>query len=407
MAGAGAAAETVACRSFYSALSSRRRRLVAFDRLLESATPRPLSMTDPDSPQRASAALTSGVRPRPARSPNRAMLVVVVLALGAAVVVGWWDARRVTDALRADVARELTTAQAAATQATAKEAALAGDLREAQAKLALLETRLAESQSQQAALESLYRDLSPSRDELVLTEVEQVLALAAQELQLAGNVQAALAALQLADAKLARLDRPRLSPLRRALADDMNRLKAVPFVDVAGIAARLDQSIAAVDTLPLARDERLPAAAAPEPAPVAMPAWERLLRDMWNDLKGLVRIEHSDRVAAPLITPSQQYFLRENLRLRLLSARIALLARNDAVFKSDVKAAETWVRQYFDTRAKPVQTLIATLSQLAAVVMPAEMPELTQSQLAVRTLRATQERTAPRVPDKPAAAAPR
>jgi len=128
---------------------------------------------------------------------------------------------------------------------------------------------------------------------------------------------------------------------------------------------------------------------------------------MWNDLKGLVRIEHSDRVAAPLITPSQQYFLRENLRLRLLSARIALLARNDAAFKSDVKAAETWVRQYFDTRAKPVQTLIATLSQLAAVVMPAEMPELTQSQLAVRTLRATQERTTPRVPDKPAAAAPR
>ena len=79
---------------------------------------------------------------------------------------------------------------------------LAAELRDAQAKLALLETRLAESQTQQAALEALYRDLAPSRDEIALTEVEQVLLLASQQLALAGNVQSALAALQLADAKL-------------------------------------------------------------------------------------------------------------------------------------------------------------------------------------------------------------
>ena len=149
------------------------------------------------------------------------------MALGAAVVTSWSDAP-VTDPLRADITRELTTPQAAATPATAKEAALAGDLREAQAKLALLEDSAGRIAVAQAALDSLYRDLSPSRDGFVLTESSRCYALAAQELQLTGNVEATLAALRLADAKLARLDQPRLSPLRRALADDMNRLKAGP-----------------------------------------------------------------------------------------------------------------------------------------------------------------------------------
>ncbi len=367
---------------------------------LAPLTWRRLPMTVSSTPPPSAPALHPGI-PRPA---SARLVLVAVLILALALVALWWDTRRGATVLRTEVAKELAATQAASTLAAAKEATLAGELREAQAKLALLETRLAESQSQQAELESLYRDLSPSRDELVLTEVEQVLALATQELALAGNVQAALAAMQLADAKLARLDRPRLAPLRRALAADMDRLKAVAFVDVGGIAARLDQANAVVDTLPLARDERLPAPV-PEPPVKALPAWEKFLRDAWTDVKGLVRIEVSDRSAAPLVSPPQQYFLRENLRLRLLSARIALYARNEAGFKADVKASEAWVKQYFDTRTKPVQALATTLTQMGAVAMPAAMPELAQSQAAVRALRATQERTAPRPPERPAAAA--
>src|SRR5207244_10030486 len=161
-------------------------------------------------------------------------------------------------ALRTDVAQRLANTDAALTQAKARESDLGNELRDAQAKVALLEARLAESQSQQAALETLYRELAPSRDELALTEVEQVLVLAGQQLALAGNVQSALAALQLADGKLARMDRPQLAFLRRSLARDMDELKAVPFVDVGGISAKLDQAIAMVDNLPLAKDERLP-----------------------------------------------------------------------------------------------------------------------------------------------------
>ena len=316
------------------------------------------------------------------------VVVLAILAGGYA----WYDQRRTTQTLQGEVAQRLAVADAAAAQARTRESDLANELRDAQARLSLIDARISEFQSQQAALEALYRDLAPSRDELSLSEVEQILVLAGQQLSLAGNVQAALAGLQVADAKLARLDRPQLAPLRRALARDMDRLKAVPYVDVAGISIKLDQLIGAVDGLPLAKDERIPPPPAPA-APAADPPWLHFLREVWGDLRDVIRIEVSDRPAAPLVTPQQAFFLRENLRLRLLSARLALLARDDRSFKADVHAASAWVTQYFDRRNRQVQAALATLGQLAAIAMPGEMPDLAASLDAVRALKAASERT--------------
>jgi uroporphyrin-3 C-methyltransferase len=315
-----------------------------------------------------------------------ALAVVAVLAV-------WFDGRRGQQALRMEVGQRLAGVESSTQAAGKAQTTLAAELRDAQAKITLLEARLAESQADQAALEALYRDLAPSRDEIALSEIEQVLLVASQQLQLAGNVPSALTALQLADAKLQRLDRPQFVPLRRALSRDVDRLKAVPFVDVAGMSLKLDQALGAIDTLPLAMDERLPA---PVPAKgVAVPeesAWRRLLLELWGDVKQLIRIEVADRPAAPLVPVAQQYFLRENLRLRLLTARIALLARDDASFQADLAAVDTWLKQYFDVRAKPVQSLQATVRQLASTPMPGEMPDLTRSLEALRVLRLAQDR---------------
>jgi uroporphyrin-III C-methyltransferase len=338
-----------------------------------------------------------GEAPRPLRLDTTSwavrpwVAIVAVLALAAGVA-GWLDGRRAERELRSEVAERLTAVEAT-TQATGKaQTDLATELHDVGARITLLETRIAESQAQQAALEALYRDLAPSRDEIALTEIEQVLLIASQQLQLAGNVPSALTALQIADAKLQRLDRPQFVPLRRAFSRDMDQLKAVPYVDVTGIGLKLDQAIAAVETLPFAMDERLPPRATDEAPPADEPTWRRFLRDVWGDVKQLVRIESSERPAAPLLLPSQRYFLRENLRLRLLSARIALLNHDDASFKADIAAASSWVGQYFDTRTKPVQTLQATLKQLAANPLRGEMPDLSRSLEALRVLRLSQDR---------------
>jgi uroporphyrin-3 C-methyltransferase len=331
---------------------------------------------------------------------TRRMFAVVAACLAVAVAVVWLDARRGSEVLRTEVAQRLDAIEAAGTAVGRAQEQFATDLRDVQAKATLLEGRLAESQTQQAALEALYRDLAPSRDEIALAEVEHALLIASQQLQLAGNVPAALGALQLADAKLQRLDRPLTVALRRALARDIDALKATPYVDVTGLSLRLDQAIAAVDTLPLARDERIPPPA-PEPAPgPGEPAWRALLRDAWSDLRQLVRIEVSDRPAAPLVPPPQSYFLRENLRLRLLSARIALLNRDQASFRADLAAADEWLRQYFDLRTKPVQVLQASLKQAAAAPTAGSLPDLSGSLEALRMLKLAQERAAGRAASK-------
>ena len=355
----------------------------------------------PPAPAAPPAASATHRGPPPAPRSRWWLIAFAVLGVAAAAAV-WFDARRSQQELRTEVAERLAGIEAT-TQTTAKaQTDLATALRDAQGRTTLLETRIAESQAQQAALEALYRDLAPSRDEIALSEIEQVLLVASQQLQLAGNVPSALTALQLADAKLQRLDRPQFVALRRALAKDMDQLKAVPYVDVTGLGMKLDQAIAAVGTLPLAMDERLPAPPAPAPPPEDMPAWQRFVVDLWGDMKQLVRIESSDRPAAPLLAPSQQYFLRENLRLRLLSARIALVNHDDASFKADVAASVAWVGQYFDTRTKPVQTLQATLKQMAATPLGGDMPDLSRSLEALRVLRLAQDRT----PARPAGPAP-
>ncbi|MEJ1958113.1 MAG: uroporphyrinogen-III C-methyltransferase [Nitrosomonadales bacterium] len=207
--------------------------------------------------------------------------------------------------------------------------------RELSAKVALLEAHYAEAQNQRAALESLYQELSSSRDETVLAQVEQMLLVAGQQLQLSANVKAALIAMQQADDYLKRMDRASLNGLRKSIARDMDKLRALPNVDVPGINLRLDNLIATVDTMPLAQDVRLPQEAkAAAPVTAIEPGWQRLLHEIWDDVKHLVRIENMQKKEMPLLSPTQTFFLRENLKLRLLSARLALLARDRNQFQT-------------------------------------------------------------------------
>jgi len=405
-------------------IAQTRRRRGSGACLLESNAKSPLTpMSDPndrpfspaghgpDAPEAALAppgsnpgAITAGIRGALRKRPVPLWMLIGVGVLAVVAVVAFWlDGKRTQQSLRMEVAQRLAGIESSTQAAGRAQTQLATDLLDAQAKITLLEARLAESQAEQAALEALYRDLAPSRDEIAISEIEQVLLVASQQLQLAGNVSSALTALQLADTKLQRLDRPQFVPLRRALTRDMDRLKAVPYVDIVGMSLKLDQGLAAVDALPLAMDERVPP---PAPDKAAAPAdespWRRFLHDLWGDAKQLIRIEVADRPAAPLVPMAQQYYLRENLKLRLLTARIALLARNDASFQADLSAVDAWLKQYFDTRAKQVQALQATVRQLAASPMPGETPDLSRSLEALRVLRLGQDRA----PGRGAAAVP-
>ena len=323
-------------------------------------------------------------------------LIAVILAAGLAALF-WVDARQRIGGTQEELARRLRDIEGDVREARSTARQSQELLREAQAKIGQLESRLAESQSQQLALEALYQELSRNRDEWQLAEIEQVLAIASQQLQLAGNIRAALLALQLAEARLARADRPQFVPIRRALARDLERVKALPAVDIAGMSTRLNSLVAAVDSLPLAFDER----SEREPAAKSGPAdaergfwsfWSRLGSEIRSELRSLVVVRQVNTPDPPLLPPTQAYFLRENLRLRLLNARLSLLMRDEAGYREDMRAAQAWVRRYFDMRSKQTADALAQLKALSSASLSFEMPSISESLEAVRGFKSRRER---------------
>ncbi|HEY5898248.1 MAG TPA: uroporphyrinogen-III C-methyltransferase [Burkholderiales bacterium] len=348
-------------------------------------------------PERASAASDSTpVAPAASTASTRlTVLVLIAVILAAALAaLSWLDTRQRIGATQEELARRLRDIEADAREARSVSRQGQEAVREAQVKVGQLEARLAESQSQQLALEALYQELSRNRDEWQLAEIEQVLAIASQQLQLARNVRAALLALQLAEARLSRSDRPQFAPIKRALARDIERLKAAPSVDFPAVALRIDNLIAGVDSLPLAFEERLERPnVTKEPAGPDAGLLARLGSEVWNEISQLVVVRRIGASEPPLLPPSQAYFVRENLRLRLLNARASLLARDEAGYREDLRTALGWVQRYFDPRSKRTVEALAQLRQLTGVSISFEMPTISESLDAVRGYKSRRERT--------------
>jgi uroporphyrin-3 C-methyltransferase len=331
----------------------------------------------------------------PARASRAPLLALIAVVLAAALAALFWiDTRQRIGSTQEELARRLHDIEVDARDARALARQSQDSAREAQARIGQLEARLVEWQSQQLALEALYQELSRNRDEWQLAEIEQVLAIASQQLQLAGNVRAALLALQLAEGRLARTDRPQFMPIRRALARDIERLKALPAIDFPAMSARIDTLVASVDALPLAFDERAERLVAAKEAAGAAERgfWARLGAEIWSELKQLVVVRQMSSPEPPLLPPPQAWFLRENLRLRLLNARLCLLARDEAGYREDLRATQNWLRRYFDVRSKQTADALAQLKQLSSASISFEMPTISESLDAVRGFKSRRER---------------
>jgi uroporphyrin-3 C-methyltransferase len=340
----------------------------------------------------AAAAATAPAAPR--RLPRLLAGALVLLAVVVAAL--WLDTRGRIGATQEELARRLHDIETESREARSLGRQAQEGLRDAQAKIGALEAKLAESQNQQVALEALYQELARNRDEWQLAEIEQVLAIAQQQLQLSGNVRAALLALQLAEGRLSRADRPQFLPVRRALARDIDRLKSLPALDVPGLSLSLDRLVAGVDALPLAFDERIErpnGAKARAGAQVPEEGFlERLGGDLWRELRQLVVVRRVDAPEAPLLPPQQAWFLRENLKLRLLNARLALLTRDEAGYREDLRTAQQWIQRYFDARAKGSQAALAQIRQLSSASVSFEPPSIADSLEAVRGFKSRRER---------------
>ncbi len=371
--------------------------------------------TQPDSlEEKANASRTSGVSDRtsdvgrdtPKGTVARPIFWLTFVILSSLILI-WWSVRSEIAGLRS----ELTQGFAVRDRQVESSSAVLGQdhasVESLQAKVAALEVGLAEAQGQSAAFEVMYREVMRSRDERLLAEIEQTLATAAQQLQLAGNVESALIALQTADSRLAGNSQPRFVAVRRLIAHDILRLKALPSADITGLTLKLENVIAAVDGLPLAFERRPQAAVAKQsvkspasPDKSVIPdhlnvvaGLRQLGSEIWQEVRQLVRVERTDQVDSSLLSPSQSYFLRENLKLRLLSARLALMQRDSRSYREELRQARDSLTRFFDVRAKPVQAVLETLQRATDSGVTLELPTLDETLSAVRAIKLARDKS--------------
>ena len=331
------------------------------------------------------------------------LTVAGVAALLGLLAAAWFGQERIGRVER-DMVRRLQEVEIREQQLEQQSRLIGDTVRDQQAKAALLEAKLAESLGQQAQLRQLYDQMARSRGELMLADVESSIMIAAQQLQLGGNVQSALLALQDAEQVLARSNQPSMIGLRRVLARDIERLKAIPLADFAAAVSRLDSLASVVDRLPMVADATrgTPARPSAESETASSPGLrglpQRVMRTGalgWDafiaEMRQLVRVQRVDQPDALLLSPDQRFFARENLRLQLLNARLNLLARNQSLFRADIARALESLDRWFDGSQASVGAASNSLRQLQAAPLTLEMPSLAETIAAVRAARAAGE----------------
>jgi uroporphyrin-III C-methyltransferase len=333
----------------------------------------------------------------PAPLPGRwiAAGAALLAAFTAAAFVYAWNTQQRVRALETELVRrqQESGAQAAAARLGSQEAQEVA--REAAAKIALLEARVAETSMQRSQLEDLIQSLARSRDENVLADVEAAIRVAVQQSAITGSAEPLLMTLKQADERLARYNQPRLERVRRAVAQDLERAKAAGVADIAVLTIRLDEAIRAVDELPmLSQPERRatprpPAAGASAPPPATptpwVDRWKLLGGHVWQEARSLVRVTRIDNPEAMLVAPEQAWFLRENLKLRLLNARLALLSRQFDTAQTDLRDAQSVLDRYFDRSSRRVTATTELVRQVAGQARLVSVPRPDATLAAIAT----------------------
>lgn len=336
-------------------------------------------------------------------------ILALLLAVGALVVAGMlWQRLSFTQKELTRRNQESSTMVVEARAQVTQTEALTQELK---ARLSVAEIKLSEVSLQRSQLEELMLSLSRSRDDNLVQDIDSALRLALQQTQLTGSALPLLSALQAAEERIGRAAQPRLNPVQRAIARDIESIQGASLTDVPSLVRRMDELTRQADVWPLLNQPLRLASAEPaveaeitvaaEPSTdevnaVASPGWTRIAegwnhfwRRVWTNVtqtgRELVRVSRIDQPDAALLAPEQAFFLRENLKLKLLNARLGLLARQTEAAQADLLTAAVALEHYFDMTDPAVSAAVVTLGQLGTELAMSELPRPDESLAALAT----------------------
>ena len=326
--------------------------------------------------------LTSGSTPR---FSTLGLVALLVALLAFALALFAWQR---LSAMREQLARQSADSGVLAVEARAIARQAQELARDTAARLAVSEIKLSEVALQRTQLEDLIQSLSRSRDENLVVDIESALRLAVQQAQLTGSVEPLVGALKSADQRVARAAQPRLAQLQRAIARDLQRVTSSTVSDTPSMLLRIDELSRLADELPLLNAVAAVSAGGSlkrtdDDAPP--PWWRRSLQLLGDEARNLLRVSRIEQPEAALLSPEQSFFVRENLKLKLLNARLGLLARQLEPARADLASASMSLNRYFDPAARKTQAAATLLQQIQAQARTMELPRIDETLAALTT----------------------
>lgn len=327
----------------------------------------------------------------PVEAAPAAVTRPLVLAIGAVALLGLLLSALLWQRLAAtqeQLARQSADSGTQAIEARTVARQAQDQTRELAARLAVMEARLSEVALQRSQLEELMQSLSRSRDENLVVDIESSVRLAQQQAQLTGSVEPLLAALKTAEQRVARAAQPRLTPVQRAIARDVARIKATAVSDMPALLVKMDELVRLADELPLANAVAKPVLSGsirPTREDSVASWWQRSLQAVVDELRGLVRVSRIEQPEAALLSPEQSFFLRENFKLKLLNARVGLLSRQTDSARADLALAAVSLGKYFDASSRKTQTAANLLQQMQGQMKALELPRVDETLAALAT----------------------
>ncbi|TEA77285.1 uroporphyrinogen-III C-methyltransferase [Allopusillimonas ginsengisoli] len=390
-------------------------------------------------PETASATSNATSRPEPAARPasqagkaatkrrglaGMVLIVVVVVALVLAAAL-WYQQQQFTafsTQLRQEAGNSASAAQQASQQA---QEALAQAQRQHE-QITALQRELRDSREQIDGLEQAFQLITDSGSELVLlNDIDHLLTIAQQQLQLGGNVANAIISLETAQAQLARANRPGLASLQQTINGDLDRLRAASTIDVALISSQLEEFSNLVSQAPLlVPDEAAPKPVEPEqspsnaqtkpgasqgteaPASTAQSPWWRqgldtasawatqAWRSVRQDLGDFIDVRRVDDASALLMSPDQATRFRDNLRLRTMTAQLALMMHQPGIWETETDALLQAVERRFDPKSAQTRQALKLARQFADTPIDVRVPTVDNSLQAIEVLREARDRKA-------------
>ena len=277
----------------------------------------------------------------------------------------------------------------------------AGQIATVDGRLTALEAAMADQARLRQDVQQMQQSLRDERALLGLDRIEQQLDAGWQIWVGTGDLKTLVVALQNAQRALINEPGAAAQALRLAVSRDLVALKSQPIVDLRAAVESIDSVIASIDKLPLIQDGRVPtptahdrdAAAVEINAPTLLERGRQIAlaiaQDVWQAIRGLIRVQRLDRAEAGLIAPEQKVFLQQGLRLLLLDARHALIMRNTAVYQQTLMQARVWISKYADSTDALVKNDLAVLERLATLNIDPAAIGLEETRQALSTARAT------------------